>query len=63
MDVAVELWNNLGELRALADAEEAVIAPLVDGIDAAAVHRVPQLDSDVHDLDGLQAIAAHLFTG
>ena len=57
------LWNNLGELRALADAEEAVIAPLVDGIDAAAVHRVPQLDSDVHDLDGLQAIAAHLFTG
>ena len=56
------LWNNLGELCALADAEEAVIAPLVDGLDAAAVHRVPQLDTDVHDLDGLRAVAAHLFT-
>ena len=56
------LWRNLGELCALADAEEAVIAPLVGDIDAAAVHRVPQLDTDVHDLDGLRAIAAHLFT-
>ena len=57
------LWRNLGELCALADAEEAVIAPLVDGVDPAAVHRVPQLDSDVHDLDGLRAVAAHLFAG
>jgi anion-transporting ArsA/GET3 family ATPase len=61
-DLAV-LWHNLGELCALADAEEAVIAPLVGGIDAAAVHRVPQLDTDVHDLDGLRAIAGHLFGG
>jgi anion-transporting ArsA/GET3 family ATPase len=59
-DLAV-LWRNLGELCALADAEEAVIAPLVDGMDPAAVHRVPQLDSDVHDLDGLRAVASHLF--
>ena len=57
------LWRNLGELCALADAEEAVIAPLVDGIDDAAVHRVPQLDTDVHDLDGLRAVAAHLVAG
>ena len=56
------LWHNLGELCALADAEEAVIAPLVGDLDAAAVHRVPQLDTDVHDLDGLRAVAAHLFS-
>jgi anion-transporting ArsA/GET3 family ATPase len=55
------LWANLGELCALADAEEGVIAPLVGDLPRADVHRVPQLDSDVHDLDGLHAIAAHLF--
>ena len=55
------MWRNLGELRALADAEEAVIAPLVAGTDPAAVHRVPLLDDDVHDLVGLGSVAHHLF--
>ena len=55
------MWRNLAELRALADAEEAVIAPLLADADDDAVHRVPLLDSDVHDLDGLREIARHLF--
>ncbi|MCU1395707.1 MAG: putative anion transporting ATPase [Ilumatobacteraceae bacterium] len=55
------MWRNLGELAALADAEERVIAPLVADVPADAVHRVPLLDDDVHDLDGLRSIAAHLF--
>ena len=55
------MWRNLGELRALTDAEEAVIAPLVADTDPSAVHRVPLLDDDVHDLRGLHTIASHLF--
>ena len=55
------MWRNLGELRALADAEEAVIAPLVADTDPTAVHRVPLLDDDVHDLVGLRLVARHLF--
>ena len=55
------LWRNLGELRALADAEEAVIAPLVADTGATAIHRVPLLADDVHDLGGLREIAGHLF--
>ena len=60
LDLAA-MWRNLGELCALADAEEAVIAPLVADVPASAVHRVPLLDNDVHDLDGLRDIATHLF--
>lgn len=55
------LWRNLSELRALADAEEGVIAPLVADTDPQAIHRVPLLPNDVHDLVGLREIAAHLF--
>ena len=55
------LWRNLGELRALADAEEQVIAPLLATSADAAVHRVPLLRDDVHDLVGLRTIAGHLF--
>ena len=55
------LWRNLAELRALADAEEAVIAPLVADTGATAIHRVPLLSDDVHDLGGLRQIADHLF--
>ena len=57
-----DMWRNLGELRALADAEEDVIAPLVADVPAAAIHRVPLLADDVHDLDGLRAVATRLFT-
>ena len=53
--------RNLAELRSLADAEEGVIAPLLVDTDASAIHRVPTLRGDVHDLDGLTEIAGHLF--
>ena len=55
------LWRNLGELCALADAEEGMIAPLVAEAGSAAIHRVPLLAEDVHDLGGLREIAGHLF--
>ncbi len=55
------LWRNLAELRALADAEEGVIAPLIADTGDTAIHRVPLLANDVHDLSGLREIARHLF--
>lgn len=55
------LWRNLAELRALADAEEGVIAPLIEDTGDTAIHRVPLLADDVHDLGGLREIAGHLF--
>ncbi len=55
------LWRNLAELGALADAEEAVVEPLVAATDPDAVRRVPLLRDDVHDLGGLHDIAGHLF--
>ena len=55
------MWRNLADLCELADAEEGVIAPLVADVESDAVHRVPLLDTDVHDLAGLGEIAGHLF--
>ncbi|MEO6123323.1 MAG: ArsA-related P-loop ATPase [Ilumatobacteraceae bacterium] len=56
-------WQNLGELSQLADAEEAVIAPLVAAAGPGIVHRVPLLRDDVHTIGGLREIATHLFDG
>ena len=55
------LWHNVADLRTLREAEYEVIAPLGDAIGHDRVALLPLLDSDVHDLDGLQTIAAHLF--
>lgn len=70
-DQLAALWRNLGELRALSDAEDAIIAPLAnphndaanssDDDDTPVLVRIPTLASDVHDLAGLIEIAAHLF--
>jgi anion-transporting ArsA/GET3 family ATPase len=55
------LWRNLAELREVAEREEAELAPLVDHIGSAPVARAPLMADDVHDADGLAAIASHLF--
>jgi len=47
----------LAALTALADAEERELAPLLERCPDAAVARVPQLDHDVHDLDGIAEVA------
>ncbi len=56
------MWQNLGELHALADAEERVVAPLLEATDARTIHRVPLLREDVHSLSGLRDIAGYLFS-
>ncbi|HEX2273456.1 MAG TPA: ArsA-related P-loop ATPase [Acidimicrobiales bacterium] len=54
------LYENLAELHQLADGEEEHVVDLVARLGPAPAVRVPVLPSDVHDLDGLAAVAAHL---
>ena len=61
-DVAA-LWRNLAELRALAEAARAELAPLVALLDGGPLAEVPLLAGDVHDLAGLDEIAATCSTG
>jgi anion-transporting ArsA/GET3 family ATPase len=56
-----DLNANWAELRIVAEHEERSIADLAAQIAPAPVARVPLLDGDVHDLDGVQIVADHLF--
>lgn len=55
-------YRNLAELSRLAAGEEAHVAALSSRLGAPAV-RVPELESDVHDLEGLARVAAYVFAG
>ena len=57
----VDLCDNVTELRALRSAEVEALVPLVDAVEPAPVAMIPLLGDDVHDLDTLDQIAAHLF--
>jgi anion-transporting ArsA/GET3 family ATPase len=56
-----ELQANADELNAVAAGEARVLAPLLDETGSTPTATVPLLATDVHDLDGLAEIAAHLF--
>jgi len=55
------LVDNLAGYTLASDREEAVYAGLVAEVAPAPVYRVPLLNSDVHDLDGLTTVADMLF--
>jgi anion-transporting ArsA/GET3 family ATPase len=55
------LYGNLADFITVASREEAHVAGLADRVAPAPVVRVPFLQSDVHDLDGLAEVARHLF--
>jgi anion-transporting ArsA/GET3 family ATPase len=55
------LYGNLADFITVASREEAHVAGLADRVAPAPVVRVPFLQSDVHDLDGLTEVARHLF--
>ena len=55
------LWANLADLHALADAEEAEVAPLVRRIAPGPTARGPLLDTAVHDVGGLAIVGDHAF--
>lgn len=54
------LIANLAELRAIADAQHAELAPIRDRVDH--LVEVPLLSEDVHDLEGLDLLGLHLFS-
>lgn len=51
------LYANLAEFRQVAEREEEVLAPLISRVAPAPVCRVPYLEGDVADLDGLKRVA------
>jgi anion-transporting ArsA/GET3 family ATPase len=56
------LYRNLAEFRLVAAREESHLAGLAELVAPAPLVRVPFLDTDVHDLDGLTEVATHLFS-
>ncbi len=56
-----ELVDNLAGYTSASDREESVFAALVTRVSPAPVYRVPLLNTDVHDLDGLGHVADLLF--
>jgi anion-transporting ArsA/GET3 family ATPase len=54
------LYRNLADFQLVASREEEHVTGLAGAVAPAPVVRVPFLSSDVHDLDGLTAVAAHL---
>ena len=63
MSALDDLIENLRGFTAASDREEKTYEDLVADVAPAPVHRVPLLNSDVHDLDGLATIADLLFAG
>ena len=55
------LNGNWAALRALVQREEDYVTALAAEVAPAPVAQVPLLDGDVHDLDGVQTVADHLF--
>jgi anion-transporting ArsA/GET3 family ATPase len=55
------LYANLADFQMVAAREEEHLAGLAERIAPAPVIRVPFLDTDVHDLDGLALLRAYLF--
>jgi anion-transporting ArsA/GET3 family ATPase len=54
------LYRNLAEFQLVASREEEHLSGLAAAVAPAPVVRVPFLPTDVHDLDGLDAVARHL---
>jgi anion-transporting ArsA/GET3 family ATPase len=59
-DDEAALWTNLADLRQLAEAEREVLEPLTAQTAEGTTVEIPLLPTDVHDLDALDHIAAHL---
>ena len=55
------LYANVADFRQVAEREESHFADLAERVAPAPVVRVPFLDDDVHDLDGLARLGSYLF--
>ncbi|MCU4186222.1 AAA family ATPase [Acidiferrimicrobium sp. IK] len=59
--VLEELLVNARDLDAIARREEQYVGTLTRRVSGAVLARVPYLDDDVHDIDGLARVASYLF--
>jgi len=57
----IDISRNWVELRAVAEREDNNVAALAARVAPAPVAKVPLLPADVHDLDGVETVADHLF--
>lgn len=57
------LYSNLADFQLVSSREEAHLSGLAEAIAPAPMIRVPFLESDVHDLEGLALVGTHLFDG
>jgi hypothetical protein len=57
------MYANLADFREVAEREEEVLARLVGRLGGAPVIRVPYLEGDVSDLEGLRLVAGILVAG
>ena len=55
-------YRNLADFQAVASRERAHLTGLSEAVAPAPVVWVPFLSSDVHDIDGMAAVAAHVFS-
>lgn len=55
------LAGNLRQLNTVAEREEQLLGRLAELADHPVVGRIPLLEGDVHDLDGLAVVTSHLF--
>ncbi len=60
-DALASIWQNLAELRAIANSERQQLTPLIERLGAGVVVEVPLLSTDVHDQQALSLLATHLF--
>jgi hypothetical protein len=60
--LAAKVEANFADHRALAERDRANLARLTGELGGAPLVVVPELDGDVHDVDGLRAMARHLFS-
>ena len=61
VEAFTNLNGNWAALRAMAQRDENYVAALAAQVAPAPVARVPLLEGDIHDIDGVQAVADHLF--
>jgi anion-transporting ArsA/GET3 family ATPase len=59
--LARKVARTMADARVLADRDAASIAHLMDALGESGALLVPQLDDDVHDLEGLVPVGRHLF--
>jgi anion-transporting ArsA/GET3 family ATPase len=60
-ELAAKVEANFADYKVLADRDRANLRRLTGRLTGEPVVVIPELDGDVHDLDGLEAMAAHLY--